>query len=45
VIWHSGANYVTQLVTPDTTGPMVTVVARVPTDSSKRFLRLQVHIP
>ena len=45
VIWHSGANYVTQLVTPDTTGPMATVVARVPSDSSKRFLRLQVHIP
>jgi hypothetical protein len=45
VIWHSGANYVIQLVTPDTTGPMATVVARVPADSSKRFLRLQVHIP
>jgi len=45
VIWHSGANYVTQTVTPDASGPMVTVVARVPADSSKRFLRLQVHIP
>ncbi len=45
VIWRSGENYVTQLVTPDTTGPMVTVVARVPADSSKRFLRLQVNIP
>ena len=45
VIWHSGANYVTQTVTPDTSGPMATVVARVPADSSKRFLRLQVHIP
>jgi hypothetical protein len=45
VIWHSGANYVTQIVTPDTTGPMATVLARVPADSSKRFLRLQVHIP
>jgi hypothetical protein len=45
VIWHSGTNYVTQLVTPDTTGPMATVLARVPADSSKRFLRLQVHIP
>ena len=45
VIWHSGANYVTQTVTPDASGPMVTVVALVPADSSKRFLRLQVHIP
>ena len=45
VIWRSGGNYVTQLVTPDTTGPMVTVAARVPADSSKRFLRLQVNIP
>jgi hypothetical protein len=45
VIWHSGANYVTQTVTPDASGPMVTVVAHVPADSSKRFLRLQVHIP
>jgi hypothetical protein len=45
VIWHSGTNYVTQLVTPDTTGSMATVLARVPADSSKRFLRLQVHIP
>jgi len=45
VIWRSGENYVTQLVTPDITGPMVTVVARVPADSSKQFLRLQVNIP
>ena len=45
VDWHSGANYVTQDVKADTTGPMVTVVARVPADSSKRFLRLQVNIP
>ena len=44
-VWHSGENYVTQDVTPDTTGPMVTVVARVPAGSSKRFLRLQVNIP
>jgi hypothetical protein len=45
VIWNSGTNYVTQTVTPDASGPMVTVVARVPADAPKRFLRLQVHIP
>ena len=43
--WDSGTSHVTQTVTPDTSGPMATVVARVPADSSKRFLRLQVHIP
>ena len=43
--WDSGTSHVTQTVTPDASGPMVTVVALVPADSSKRFLRLQVHIP
>lgn len=45
VVWHSGENGVKQRVTPDTTGLMATVVARVPADSSKRFLRLRVNIP
>ena len=45
VRWDSGTNHVTQTVIPDISGPMVTVVARVPANSSKRFLRLQVHIP
>ena len=45
VTWFSGTNSVTQTVTPDPTGPMATVVARVPHDSPRRFLRLRVHLP
>jgi hypothetical protein len=45
VVWQSGENGVKQIVKRDTTGPMATVVARVPADSSKRFLRLRVNIP
>jgi hypothetical protein len=43
--WYSGTSHVTQTVTPDASGPMVTVVARVPADAPKRFLRLQIQIP
>lgn len=43
--WQSGSNHVTQTVTPDSTGSMATVVARVPMDSPGRFLRLRVHLP
>lgn len=43
--WESGTNHLTQTVTPDAAGPMATVVARVPADSPKRFLRLRIHRP
>ncbi len=45
VRWDSGTNHVTQTVIPDISGPMVSVVARVPADSPKRFLRLRIQIP
>lgn len=43
--WQSGTNHITQTVTPDPSGPMVTVVARVSADSPRRFLRLRVFLP
>ena len=45
ISWQSGTNHVHQTVNPDATGPMATVVARVPADSPSRFLRLRVHLP
>lgn len=45
VTWQSGTNHVAQTVTPDENGSMATVVARVPADLSKRFLRLRVFLP
>lgn len=43
--WQSGANHVTQTVTPDASGTMVTVNARVPADAPRKFLRLRVQLP
>jgi hypothetical protein len=43
--WQSGTNHVTQIVSPDPSGPMATVEARVPADSPRRFLRLKVFLP
>ena len=44
VRWDSGTNHVTQTVIPDISGPMVSVVARTPADSPRRFLRLRIQI-
>jgi hypothetical protein len=45
ISWQSGTNHIHQTVSPDATGPMATVVARVPADLPRRFLRLRVHLP
>jgi hypothetical protein len=43
--WQSGTNFVTQTITPDASGSMATVTARVRTDSGKKFLRLRIQGP
>ena len=43
--WQSGTNFVTQTITPDTSGSMATVTARVRADSGKKFLRLRIQGP
>jgi hypothetical protein len=43
--WQSGTNFVTQTITPDASGSMATVTARVRADSGKRFLRLRIQGP
>ena len=43
--WQSGTNHVAQTITPDASGSMATVTARVRADSGKRFLRLRIQGP
>ena len=45
VTWVAGSNEVAQTQMPDATGSMVTVTARIPTGSPRRFLRLRVEAP
>lgn len=45
VTWQSGPALISQTLTADPSGPMVTVTARVPADAPRRFLRLRVHLP
>ena len=43
--WQADPALISQTLTPDFSGPMVTVTARVPADATGRFLRLRVHLP